>query len=295
MRRNRILLATDGSRPAIDATGVAGTLAGALKADVAVLHVHEVGFSDRGGYSPELEALRQLNGAGATAFVMPRSGQPVDEILWAVRSYKPDLLIMGTRGRSSLAGLLLGSVSQEVVARATCPVLLVRAERGEVAAPYSIVLAVEGLAGLKPLTAVTRKLAKALQARVCAVHVSYPEGEALERTAYHASASHGEQALAAAASWLAQSGIGVETQVIEHRGGVARAIVEFARSKDADLIVMGAHPSHGEGVLPPLVGPAVAVSHRADRPVLIAKEGPDLGRNAEPAASTAPPTPSHQR
>ena len=255
----------------MDATGVAGALAGALKADVAILHVHEAGFTDRGGYSPELEALRRLNAAAVTASVMPRSGQPVDEILWAVQSYSPDLLVMGTRGRSSLAGLLLGSVSQEVVARATCPVLLVRAGRAEMAAPWSIVLAVEGLAGLKSLTDVTRKLAKALRARVCAVHVSYPAGEALERAAYHASATHGEQALAAAVSWLAHSGIKVDTEVVEVRGGVAEAIVEFARAHDADLIVMGAHPSAGS-VEAPGIGPAVAVAHRTDRPVLIAKE-----------------------
>jgi nucleotide-binding universal stress UspA family protein len=39
-----------------------------------------------------------------------------------------DLLVMGVRGRSPLAGLLLGSTSQIAAAAAPCPVVLVRRE-----------------------------------------------------------------------------------------------------------------------------------------------------------------------
>lgn len=37
-----------------------------------------------------------------------------------------DLLVLGSRGRGGFAGLRLGSVSQECVAHATCPVVIVR-------------------------------------------------------------------------------------------------------------------------------------------------------------------------
>jgi nucleotide-binding universal stress UspA family protein len=37
-----------------------------------------------------------------------------------------DLLVLGTRGRSPLAGILLGSVSQQCAAIARCPVVLVK-------------------------------------------------------------------------------------------------------------------------------------------------------------------------
>lgn len=52
-------------------------------------------------------------------------GNPLEVILASSRDY--DLVVMGTHGRSGLAHLLLGSVAEQVVRRAPCPVLTVRA------------------------------------------------------------------------------------------------------------------------------------------------------------------------
>lgn len=46
------------------------------------------------------------------------------------RSAEAGLLVMGTRGRGGFTGMLLGSVSQQVLETATCPIMVVRAEQG---------------------------------------------------------------------------------------------------------------------------------------------------------------------
>jgi nucleotide-binding universal stress UspA family protein len=51
-------------------------------------------------------------------------GDPAESLLAAAKD--ADLLVLGTRGRSPLAGLLLGSVSQICAAVAPCPVVLVK-------------------------------------------------------------------------------------------------------------------------------------------------------------------------
>jgi nucleotide-binding universal stress UspA family protein len=53
-------------------------------------------------------------------------GDPAESLLAA--SKDADILVLGTRGRSHLAGLLLGSVSQICAAAARCPVVLVKRE-----------------------------------------------------------------------------------------------------------------------------------------------------------------------
>jgi nucleotide-binding universal stress UspA family protein len=54
-------------------------------------------------------------------------GAPVAAILNATRESGCDLIVMGTHGRRGLNRLLMGSLAEEVVRRAPCPVLTVRA------------------------------------------------------------------------------------------------------------------------------------------------------------------------
>ena len=53
-------------------------------------------------------------------------GAALDTIVGKVESFKPDLIIMGTHGRSRLGALVLGSVANGVIANCTTPVLLIR-------------------------------------------------------------------------------------------------------------------------------------------------------------------------
>jgi nucleotide-binding universal stress UspA family protein len=53
-------------------------------------------------------------------------GHPADGIVEFAQDHDIDLIVLGTHGRTGLARLLMGSVSEAVVRRAACPVLTVK-------------------------------------------------------------------------------------------------------------------------------------------------------------------------
>lgn len=76
-------------------------------------------------------ARKKLDGLAATRpgidmTVKVREGKPATTILGAVDELEPDLIVMGTHGRSRLDHLLIGSVAERVVRKAPCAVLLAR-------------------------------------------------------------------------------------------------------------------------------------------------------------------------
>jgi nucleotide-binding universal stress UspA family protein len=72
-------------------------------------------------------AVEETLGATAAVTTSVLQGPPAGALLQAVT---PDsVLVLGSRGRGGFAGLLLGSVSQECVEYASCPVVVVRNDR----------------------------------------------------------------------------------------------------------------------------------------------------------------------
>jgi nucleotide-binding universal stress UspA family protein len=55
-----------------------------------------------------------------------KTGMPAQEILHAADKTKADLIVMGSHGHGAIGSLLLGSVTQKVLASAKVPVLVVR-------------------------------------------------------------------------------------------------------------------------------------------------------------------------
>ena len=78
-------------------------------------------------------SLRKVE-AGATVrvFVHVTHGDPAGEILALAEDVQADLILVGTHGRQGLKRLLMGSVAEQVVRNATCPVLVMRPRRYDV-------------------------------------------------------------------------------------------------------------------------------------------------------------------
>jgi len=81
---------------------------------------------------PVLEWKARAERLGAPRVHACRSvGLPAQEILSLARRDAFDLIVLGTHGRKGLGHLLLGSVAEEVVRRAHCPVLTIGREAAE--------------------------------------------------------------------------------------------------------------------------------------------------------------------
>ena len=136
---NRIVIATDGSVNAWPAVEDGVQLASDVGASVVFVYVrHPVPLLGEPWYQRHL--TRQLEEARA-ALAMAEleaervgvpceseilEGDPAECIVDAAVYREADLLVVGSRGRSTLASALIGSVSREVTERSPVPVMVVR-------------------------------------------------------------------------------------------------------------------------------------------------------------------------
>ena len=60
-----------------------------------------------------------------------RTGVPFRELMQAVKKEGADLLVMGTRGRSNLRGVFLGSTAEKTIRGSPVPVLILRSKNPE--------------------------------------------------------------------------------------------------------------------------------------------------------------------
>lgn len=138
---DNILLAVDGSDHALHAAHVAASLANAMNAKTLRVVVAYASIPPylgepnlQGAINARLmesqEILRKvvetLGAVSAEVFTDPVEGDAAESIIDVARTHQNDLIVMGSRGLGRLAGMLLGSTSQKVVAHAPCPVLIVR-------------------------------------------------------------------------------------------------------------------------------------------------------------------------
>lgn len=136
----RILVPADGSGQAFMAVKEAIRLARVTGAELTLLMVvdydREVAAFEQvslSGYVPAelkiaacryLAELMHVIPAELKAHTRVETGSPADIIPAVAKEEESDLIVMGLRGLGAVHGLLVGSVSREVMQQAGCPVLL---------------------------------------------------------------------------------------------------------------------------------------------------------------------------
>ena len=139
-RGERILVAVDGSEYSQAAVDQAISLGGVCNSEIFLISVVDL-FPEQMEVAPNLvekmsaEARESLDigkakvdKAGISCETIVRmGGKPHEFIVQEARDRGIDLICMGTQGRSGLERVLMGSVAQNVIGHAPCPVLVVPA------------------------------------------------------------------------------------------------------------------------------------------------------------------------
>lgn len=140
----KILVAVDGSKHSLSAVKYAAKLVSNMRSNdsITLISVHDdTGFNHAAKFVGKAQVedyLREVSEKDLkssrkvldTANVKYNNaiviGHVSEEIVKFAAAGKYDLIVMGSKGRSGLADLLIGSVAQRVLATAKQPVLLVK-------------------------------------------------------------------------------------------------------------------------------------------------------------------------
>jgi nucleotide-binding universal stress UspA family protein len=190
--------------------------------------------------SAEEERLEQsgaeLRSEGFRARTISLTGALYDELLSAVRQNEVDLIVLGTHGRKGYERLLLGSDAEAVLRQAGCPVLLVGP-----AAPglhdkmwhlREVICATTLDPSSAHVAAFAQKLAAQHGADLVLFHAQDPDSPDPDWVSFEEAFHH-----------YVPEGFGscLRTRLASTAPGTS--IVDFAKQRGCDLIVMGAHPA----------------------------------------------------
>lgn len=135
-----VVFATDFSPASAAALEQAFRLAARFGAALHVVHVLEYG-EKHAAATAQLDAILggRRPGGGEVRRALEEGEAPAPTIVAYAEAHGADLLVVGTHGRRRLERLFMGSVAEEVIREAPCPVLAVR-RQGEAGRPLRRVL-----------------------------------------------------------------------------------------------------------------------------------------------------------
>jgi len=279
MRKPKILIAYDGSECADAALGDLSRAGLPAKADALVVSVTELWLAPPppSGYenfeavrenlsSDELTAKREsgiLSQAQELATKAARRirsvfpdwklrteayyGSPASELLAKADEWKPNLIVVGSHGRSAIGRFVLGSVSHKIVTEARCSVRIARVHAGKRASSLRLIVGVDGspCAEAAVREVAKRKWPADVEVRLVAVYDSVDPRlmGAFVPAVVEWTVDENKRASERAseiASALAKRLTKMSASSVVKQGNPKRVLVEEAESWKADCIFVGA-------------------------------------------------------
>jgi nucleotide-binding universal stress UspA family protein len=194
------------------------------------------------------ETVTRLQRDGVEVETHIRRGEPAFQVLHAAEELEPDLLVVGSHGRTGLEAFILGSVARNVAKHARCPVLIARAPREGL---RRVVLAVDDSEHASHAAGFLARLPLPAAAEITVVHVLRPydpfpgmfptdlpefQQDVEEVRRHHRAAA--EALVEARREQVAASGHTVTAALRE--GNPAAEVLAAAAELPADLVVAGA-------------------------------------------------------
>jgi nucleotide-binding universal stress UspA family protein len=190
-------------------------------------------------------AAEPARAAGVTATTEVALGRPVETLLADVQRNRRDLVVVGTRERSSLARNLLGSTALSLLRRAPAPVWVARRSHHET---EKVVLAAIGIGDLAvDVLRTARDVASATGAALHVLHVvdlpaaAVLRAGAADREAVEWYRRQRRDRAETEVPRLVAEALGEDAKCSTHLvdGEIADAVLDHARRLEADLVVMG--------------------------------------------------------
>jgi nucleotide-binding universal stress UspA family protein len=267
-----ILVATDFSEPSRRALCDALALSAESNAQLSVIHVlqpdRKYGALEN---PPELDLERIAAERQIKALVdelgpeqnikttLVRHGPVAEQVAAVIEEEGLDLLVMGTRGRGGLRKIALGSVAEELLRIAPCPVMTI-GPKADIAAIthgpgfHRILFATDFGKGSAKALPLALALARAQQAKLILVHMLPPMPATSASLSAYAPATaaadeldewegtHRKRAIAQLKECLpADPGLKQEPEFVVGTDFLAEGILTAGSKFKADLIVMGAN------------------------------------------------------
>lgn len=254
-----ILYATDFSTAAANAIPYVKRIAKHFEANLIALHVHPPvvnPMTPPEAWTADVEAQEARDQwhrediartfAGIPVEMQIEEGGIQDNLRAAIEKNNIDLVVLGTRGRTGLGKLVMGSVAEQIFRTATCPVLTVGphvdSSRGADGQIREILYATDFTSESQAAAEYAVSLAQEFQARLVLLHV-VPQQEANDLVMASDVVQSTKKLLQnlvpdEAKTWS-------KTEYYVEQGNPAEKILELAELRESDIIVLGVKPAQG--------------------------------------------------